>query len=169
MGNVAQKRTIRPLYANTQATPWGGYLDPAWDRSVDIYPGMVLAKGPTPGETFTLATNMTQRALGLSALFVAPVLGIDEVKSSGANNLTCWVGGPDAFFEILAPAFDPTANWTLPTDGTRKLLTFTVTGHPKGAGLVTVLGTANASTSVVADLVNVVGTSKIIIRLNVVA
>ena len=38
------KRTIRPLYANTQATPKGMYLDPLWAYTVDIYPGMVMDK-----------------------------------------------------------------------------------------------------------------------------
>ena len=45
------KRTIRPLYDNTQATPKSCYLDPAWDSSVDIYPGMAAMK--------TLGTNVT--------------------------------------------------------------------------------------------------------------
>jgi hypothetical protein len=32
------KRSLRPNYANTQATPKSVFLDPAWNSAVDIYP-----------------------------------------------------------------------------------------------------------------------------------
>lgn len=167
LANVAQKRTIRPLYATTQATPWAGYLDPAWGRTVDIYPGMVMTK--LANEVFTLATTTTAKGFGLSGLFVAPALGIDEVRSSGTNNFTVWTGARDAAFEILAPAFDTTADYTMPTDGTRKLLSHTTSAHPKGPGLLTPSGGSNAASNPVAELISVVGTSKIIVSLNVIA
>jgi hypothetical protein len=165
VSNVAQKRTIRPLYAATQATPWAGYLDPNWTRTVDIYPGMVMTK--LANEVFTLASTSTAKGFGLADLFVAPVLGIDEVKQSGTNNFTVWVGGLDSAFEVLAPAFDTTADWSMPTDGTRKLLTHTLTAHAKGPGLLTPVGTANASANPIAELISVIGTGKIEIRLGV--
>jgi len=158
LANVAQKRTIRPLYATTQATPWAGYLDPAWARTVDIFPGMVMTK--LANEVFTLAANAGQKGFGLAGLFVAPALGIDEVRSSGTNNFTVWTGGLDSAFEVLAPAFDTTADYTQPTDGTKKYLTHTLTAHAKGPGLLTPVGTSNASTNPVAELVSVVGTSR---------
>src|SRR5690606_31571337 len=108
----SQKRTIRPLYAQTQATPWACFLDPAWDRSKDIYPGMVMAR--TTGEQVTLFTGGTgQVPFGFAALFVAPQLGIDETINTGSNNYAVWVGDHTSEFEILAPAFDTTATWTL--------------------------------------------------------
>src|SRR5664279_1962505 len=103
LANVTQKRTIRPLYAQTQATPWGGFLDPAWDRTTDILPGMVVTK--LAGEVFTLlgakstGPTSTGKPFGLSALFVAPTLGIDEVRNSGTNNFTVWTGEGDNLFE----------------------------------------------------------------------
>jgi hypothetical protein len=42
--NITQKRTLRPLYAQHQATPYGGFLSSSWTKAVDIYPGMVMAK-----------------------------------------------------------------------------------------------------------------------------
>lgn len=163
--NVSQKRTIRPLYAQHQATPWGGFLDSNWNRSVDIYPGMVMTK--LAGENFTLYTGAAgQKPFGLSALFVAPTLGIDEVKPTNTNLFTVWVGGADAVFEILAPAFDTTATWTVPTDGSRKLLFPTLTAHTLGAGKLSPSTGATISTDAIAELVDVVGTSKIIVRLN---
>jgi len=167
LANVGQKRTIRPLYANTQATPYAGYLDSAWDRSVDILPGMVMAK--LPGEVFTLASTSAAKGFGLSALFVAPSLGIDEVALSGNTNFAVWTGGPDATFEILAPAFDTSATYTQPSDGTRKLLSFTLAAHAQGPGKLTPSGGSNAASNPVAELIDVVGTTKLIVRLNVVA
>lgn len=163
LANVTQKRTIRPLYAQTQATPWAGYLDPNWARGTDIYPGMVMTK--LANEVVTLASNTTHKPFGLAALFVAPVLGIDEVRYAGTNNFTVWVGEGDNAFEILAPAFDTTADWSQAGDGSEKNLTWTLTAHSLGAGKLTPVGTANAATSVVGKLVSVVGTSKIIVRL----
>jgi hypothetical protein len=161
--NVSQKRTLRPLYAQHQATPYGGFLDSAWNRSVDIYPGMVMSK--LGGENFSLC-NGTTKPFGLAALFVAPTLGIDEVKPTNTNLFTVWVGGQDAVFEILAPAFDTTASWTVPTDGSRKLLYVTNTTHSLKQGLLSPTTGATVGTDAIAELIDVVGTSKIIVRLN---
>jgi len=166
LANVSVQRTIRPLYAFTQATPYAGFLDPAWDKSVDIYPGMVMAK--LDQEKFTLLSNTTHEPFGLSALFLAPVLGIDEVTPSGTNNFTAWrLGGADATFEILAPAFAASATWANPTDGSRTPLRVTLTGHADGPGKLTPEAAgANVSTKVAATLISVVGTNKIVVSLD---
>jgi hypothetical protein len=105
------KRTIRPLYGWTQATPKSAYLDPAWDRSSPYYPGMVYAKGAGDLVTPLGLTGVTDgsgtKPYGLGALYVGGD-GIDEVLDSGVNAFAVWVLGPDAEFEILAPAFDNT-------------------------------------------------------------
>ena len=41
------KRTLRELYGHTQSTPKDCLLDPAWDRSVQIWPGMVAMNKST--------------------------------------------------------------------------------------------------------------------------
>lgn len=163
--NVGQKRTIRPLYAQHQATPYGGFLDSAWDRSVDIYPGMVMTK--KLGENFSLYTGATgQKPFGLSALFVCPKLGIDELLPTNTNLFTVWVGDSQAVFEVLAPAFDTSASWTAPSNGSRLLLGSTTSAHALGPGKLTPAGGTNASTDAIAELVDVVGTAKILIRMN---
>jgi len=157
--NPAQKRTLQPLYAQHQATPYAAFLDPEWDRSFDIVPGTVMAR--SYGEVFTPFTGATgQKPFGLAALFVAPSLGIDEVTATGANNFTVWVGGEQAVFEVLKPAFDATADWNaaLTTDGSFKLLT--ATSH----GLLTPTGVNHLNA--VAELLDVISTDKILIRLN---
>jgi hypothetical protein len=159
VANPAQKRTLRPIYAQHQATSYGGFLDPAWGRSFDILPGTVMCR--KTAEVFTPYTGAgNQKPFGLSALFCAPQLGIDEVTATGTNLFTVWTGGIDAVFEVLAPAFDATANWTgvNPTDGGRTLLTATSTG------LLTPTGATNANA--IAELMDVESTDVILIRLN---
>lgn len=155
--NPAQQRTIRPIYANHQATPWAGYLDPAWDKSKDIFPGSVMAR--TTREQFTLFTGASnQTPVGLSALWLAPQYGIDEVTPTGTNNFTVWVFDSQGMFEILAPAFDTTANWTLATNGSRQMLAAT------SDGLLSPTGVTHAN--VVCELVDVIGLDKILVRGN---
>lgn len=129
LNNSYIKRTVRPLYGWTQATPKSCFLDSGWDRSVPIYPGMVMTK--TLGENVSLAgkvvtgvTNATAAnhiPYGLSALYVGGD-GIDEPLDVGMNVFGVWVLTPDAEFEILAPAFDTTATWTDAGDGTEVLV-----------------------------------------------
>lgn len=119
------KRTLRPLYAWTQSTPKSCFLDPTWDRSVPIWPGMVATK--TSGENVTLiggtsaATLATSLPYGLIGLYVGGD-GVDEPLDAGINTFAVWVLTPDAEFEVLAPAFDTGATWTDPGDGTEVLL-----------------------------------------------
>lgn len=155
--NPAQKRPIRPNYANHQATPYTGYLDPAWDKSKDIFPGSVMAR--TTREQFTLFTGASAQApFGLSALWMAPQYGIDEVTPTGANNFSVWIGDSQATFELLQPAFDATANWTLADDGSRQMLT------GNSDGLVTPNGVNHFN--VVGELIDVTGLDKILLRMN---
>lgn len=167
VANPAQKRTLRPIYAQHQATSYGGFLDPNWNRSFDILPGTVMSR--LTAEVFTPFTtnagtavlpSVNAKPFGLSALFCAPVLGIDEVTATGTNLFTVWNGGPDAVFEVIAPAFDTTANWvgSNPTDGGRVLLTANATG------LLTPVGANNANA--VAELMDVESTDVILVRFN---
>ena len=170
--NVTQKRTLRPLYAQSQATPYGGFLSPNWTKAVDIYPGMVMAK--LAGEVFTLCgtasgggvlpTAQTSysapivRAFGLAALFCAPTLGIDETQyphDSSLNVFTVWQGGPDATFEILAPAFASSQAWseTASSDGGIILLGITNASHTDGPGKLALMDGTNVVETPVARLI----------------
>lgn len=157
LANPAQQRTLRPLYANTQATPWAGFLDPEWNRSFDIYPGTVMAR--KEGEIFTPYTGAAgQKPFGLAALFVAPTLGIDEVTESGTNNFTVWVGGEQALFEVLAPAFDENALWQ--EIGGGAFTSLTANNH----GLLTPTGVTERNA--IAELIKVESNDKLLVRLN---
>lgn len=164
------KRTIRPTYAFTQATPKSQYLDPAWNNAVPIFPGMALMK--TVGENVTLLGGTTGRPYGLSAFFEGGD-GQYEISESGVNACAVWVMGPDAEFQILAPAFDTAlgtgASWTEPTDGSIMLLTAYQSGPKRGqlcplAGGYTTDGAASPSvpsTYPLARLISVDSTTQI--------
>lgn len=151
------KRTIRPTYAFTQSTPKSAFLDPAWDNSVPIFPGMALMK--TSGEQVTLL-NATGVPYGLSAFYEGGE-GIYEISEQGVNACAVWVMGDDAEFEILAPAFDETLSWVEPGDGTIPLVhAYTSTSK---RGKLCPAGTANSSTRPIARLLRVVSSTKIIV------
>ncbi|HEY1466387.1 MAG TPA: hypothetical protein VGF11_04975 [Acidimicrobiales bacterium] len=159
INNPALKRTIRPIYAQHQATTYAGFLDPNWNRSFDIYPGTVMCR--LTKEIFTpFVGSGNQKPYGLSAFFLSPQLGVDEVTATGTNLYTVWVGGEQAEFEVLAPGFDQTANWTAAnvTDGGYQLLTAT------NQGLLTPTGVNNGNA--IAELIDVEATNKILIRMN---
>lgn len=151
------KRTFRPLYGWTQMTPKSVFLDEDWDRSVDIFPGMGMAR--TSGENVTLV-GASMVPYGFAALYVGGD-GIDEPLDVGVNAFSVWVMGPDAEAEILAPAFDDTLNWTDPGDGTEKLIHVQTTGATRGK--LVPAGTANASTAPIARLLKQNSATKITI------
>lgn len=131
LSNVYQKRLVRPMYAQTQATPYAAFLDSSvvtpdlvsfnstytFPGALFLYqsgavPGTVMSKGV--GENVLFATggapatgptgDATQplQAFGLLANFVGG--NLDELF--GANNVGVW-RGPDSVYEILAPGFNP--------------------------------------------------------------
>lgn len=132
--NKYQKRLIRPLYAQTQATPYAATLDPSLrdDTTGDftftgasflykngLVPGtvvvqkgeqVIVATGSNPG-----AAGAGPYAFGLLANFVG-----GELNDLGDENYVGVWRGPDAVFEILAPGFDDTglsAAWDASTAG----------------------------------------------------
>jgi hypothetical protein len=151
------KRTFRPTYAFTQSTPKSQYLDPAWDRSVPIYPGMVAQKGV--GELVTLI-GTTGTPYGFFGNWIGGS-GIDELLETGINACGVWVLSADAEAEVMAPAFDDSQTWAEPTDGTIALIYAQTTGANRGK--LVPAGTAGASAAPVARLIKVVSTSKIVI------
>ena len=163
LSNSYIKRTIRPLFSWTQATPKPVFLDPGWTRAVPIWPGMGFVR--TGGDLVTLAgantTQMSSKTMagtagtsnngsyytaaslpiyGLGALYVGGD-GVDELLYAGINAFAVWVLSADAEFEILAPAFDPTSTWTDPADGSGASLVGVATQNTSGAN-GTGLGTA---------------------------
>lgn len=160
--NPTQKRTLRPVYAQHQATAWAGFLEPAWDKSFDILPGMVMCR-VGPGEVFG-PFQAGRKSFGLMALFLAPKLGIDEITPTGSNAVTVWTGNNNSAFEVLAPAFDETATWTDP-GATRVFLYPSVVPGQIGK-LTPVKGAGMDNTDIVAELLDVIDARTILVSLN---
>jgi len=185
LSNDYIKRTIRPLYSWTQATPKACFLDPNWQRSVPIWPGMGFVR--TGGDLVTLAgasstqmnsatmvgstnggggSTVTANAVpivGLGALYVGGD-GIDELLYAGINTFAVWVLGPDAEFEILAPAFDATQTWTDPTNGSgAQLVAVSTAGANQGMLIPAVAAGTTTATAPVAKLLKVNSSTKLTI------
>jgi hypothetical protein len=187
LSNKYQKRLIRPLYAQTQATPYAAYLDPSLrnsdgsfrkplstddtgggfplTRSADAYtlknglvPGTVVVKGAGEGVVVANgAANANPRPFGLLANFVG-----GELDDLGDEDYVGVWRGPDSVFELLAPAFDDTglaAAYSSATAGNPVKLYAQADGR-LGA-------TAPSGATLVAELVERVSASRIVIDLKV--
>lgn len=131
LSNAMQKRTLRVLHGQTQATPYAGTLDPrlrntdgsfrvpaatdtpansgltrtaaAFTLQGGLVPGTVMVK--SAGEAFVVANgaNTTVQPFGLLANFVGGTL--DDLQD--ANEIGVWYG-PGSVYEVLFPAFNDT-------------------------------------------------------------
>lgn len=172
LSNDYVKRTVRPLFAWTQATPKPCFLDPAWTRAIPIWPGMgfvrtggdlVAPMGATSSQMGgkSMSTASAMPPYGLGALYVGGD-GIDELLYAGINAFAVWVLGPDAEFEILAPAFDATQSWTDPSDGSGSELVY-VSASGSNQAMLVPSGGSNAGSVPVARLLKVNSSTKITI------
>lgn len=187
LSNKYQKRLIRPLYAQTQATPYAAYLDPTLrsddnsiripdsgdttgggyplTRSADAYtlkgglvPGTVVVKADGEGVAVANGANAAVKAFGLLANFVG-----GELDDIGDEDYVGVWRGPDSVFELLAPAFDDTglaAAYAAATAGAPVVLYAQADGR---------LGSTSPGGSAlpVAELVERVSSSRIVIDLKV--
>jgi len=207
LSNKYQKRLIRPLYAQTQATPYAATLDaqtltgpnadtgrtsfrnadgsrylsksgdtsPLNTRTADAFitktslaAGLVVVR--TVGDTVAIATGINdgtvERPFGLLANFVGGDL--DDIGDE--ENVGVW-RGPDAVFELLAPAFNDAglaaaATATPATTGNYVKLYAGEDGR-LCAGSQLDGGSADADTPFVAYLIERVSASRIVIDLAV--
>lgn len=128
LNNIYQKRLIRPLYAQTQATPYAAVLDPsllnadgsfraplgtdtqpiartqpAYLLQGGLVPGTVVVKGAGEGVVVATGANAASVPFGLLANFVGGTL--DELGTE--TEVGVW-RGPDSVFELLWPAYNDT-------------------------------------------------------------
>lgn len=166
LGKEYIRSSLRPLYGFEHATPRDMLLDPTWDKSVDIFPGMVMmGKASASSGVSDLVTLIdgTGVPIGLCGNYIAPVYGIDQTADSGVNAVAVWTIPVGSEFEILAPAFDTAATWTFPTNGTA-LLVHAYTGAGGSArGKLAPAGAANITTKPVARAVSRPATDRLII------
>ncbi len=108
----------------------------------------------TAGDNVTLI-NGTGVPYGMFGNYIGGD-GIDELLLAGVNACAVWVMGPDAEFEILAPAFDTTATWTDPGNGPFLLAHACTTGSKRGK--IIPAGASNASTDPIGKVLEVSST-----------
>lgn len=160
------RSTLRPLYGFEHATPRDMLLDPSWDKSVDIYPGMALMGKATASSGVSDVVTLldaTGVPIGLCGHYIAPVFGIDQTVDSGVNSVAVWTITAGSEFEVLAPAFDSAATWTFPTNGTG-LLVHAYTGASGSArGKLCPAGATGASTKPIARALSRPATDRLII------
>ena len=160
VANVGVHRTCTPLYEKYEATPYNTFLDPS--ETSNIYSGMIMARsGP---DTVALlggpvVNGASAQFFGLAAL--DRNANIDDVTQVGVNAWAVWMGGSNAFFSITAPAFDTTASYAVPTDGSRQYL-YCSAGSP---GQITSVSGTGYSANAVAELIDVLSPTQIVIRL----
>jgi hypothetical protein len=167
VANVGVHRTCTPLYEKYEATPYNTFLDPT--ETGNIYSGMVVYR--TGADTVALFDGNTATANSTIALTGPKPFGlaafdrnpnIDDLSQVGLNSVSVWLGGENAFFTIGAPAFDTTQTYTVPTNGARQYL-FAGTGSAKGM-LTSAIPVATYATPV-AELIDVLGATQIVVRL----
>jgi hypothetical protein len=112
------------------------------------------------GSSFTAAQGPP--VYGLGALYVGGD-GIDELLYAGINAFAVWVLGPDAEFEILAPAFDATATWTDAGDGSGAALASVSTSGSNQGMLVPYDASSTTQSQPVARLLKVNSSTKLTI------
>lgn len=186
LSNVLQKRTLRSLHANTQATPYGGTLDPSL-RNVDGSFRAPLAADSTPvarsananliqgglaaatvmikgaGDNFLVATGAatSERPFGLLSNMVGGTL--DEIGDE--NSIGVWYG-PGSVWEVIAPAFNDTglaAAYAAATPGQQVLLYADAAGRLAQA--TALVGGVATNKIPVAELQERVSASRIIVKL----
>lgn len=160
------KRPLRELYSHSASTPVDGLLDPDWDRSIDIFPGMCMMRKASAssgaGDLFTLL-DATGVPYGLCGVYVAPSYGVDEPAAAGVNSIPVWVLSPGSEFEVQAPAFDADATWTFPTNGTALLVHAYTGASSSDRGVLCPAGATGASTKPVARAISRPSSDRLII------
>lgn len=162
LARVSQKRTIRPLYAWHSAVPYACFLDTTAVSTTVLYPGQVAVK--TTGEQMDFLDTAGDVPFGLFNNFINGTM--DEL--AGGTEISVWVGGRDAVFEVLA---GPNATTETPLAAeTWTSLNATRGGVPlygsTGTYDAKLTNTVDTPGSVqVARLIEAVSNSKIIIQL----
>jgi hypothetical protein len=197
LSNKYQKRTCRPLYANTQATPYAatlynvpgttaGFRTAAGklqiptatvannglsvDTGSSLMPGTVLVR-IRGTEQVTVATGAANEVpFGLLANFVGGDLDEGFSGDSLQNSVGVW-RGPDSVFEILAPAFG-TITIADGLSGGTIAQDYTGTSDTNSSTLYAgtnglLTNVKGSSTIAVARLIEKVGSSRIIVDLAV--
>ena len=109
--NVLLERTIKPLYAKTQATAQDWTVDPTiLTNATIVKPGFIAAADTVDGHPVATLAGTTDAPIGFFANFINGVE--DEVAISGTDKVAIWTLDNDARFfidkSVLATSYTPT-------------------------------------------------------------
>lgn len=152
LSNVHAQPTCTPTHEKHQATPYACFLDPSENKN--IYSGMVMMR--SGAETVKVYDGSSATALPFGIAALERNEDIDDLRELNGNMFAVWIGGPDAFFTVRAPAFDVTKSYAVPTNGTRTLLYANANGQI----------TSEADGVAIGELINVLSDNEIEIRLS---
>lgn len=128
------KRPLKERYG-TNAVAFDTLLDPDWDRSIDLFPGMAVrltSSDNTLADDFVQVVDTANEVVfGLLGLYVAPAFGIDEVRDQGINAVPVWQLNPGVEYEVNSESFVTGATWTS-TPGTPLYVAAVVSGANQG-------------------------------------
>ncbi len=170
LARIAQKRTIRPLYAWHSAVPYACF----WDTSTGsktgtveaanagaVYPGQVAVK--STGETMRVADGTAAMVpFGLFNNFIGGVM--DEL--AGGTEIGVWVGGRDAVFEVLAGFSSTETPFNAAFGAAAVAANGTAGGVAVYADVAGRLTTTGSTGFRVARLIEAVSASKVIVQLS---
>lgn len=130
LSNKYQKRLVRPVYAQTQGTPYSVTLDDTFrdtDGSLDLpVSGDTTPLGTRTADAYTLKGSLVSGVIMVRTLGekVAVATGVDSGAEVPFGILSNFVGGelddigdenqvgvwrgPDSVFDIISPGFDDT-------------------------------------------------------------
>jgi hypothetical protein len=125
---TAQKRLIRPAYAQTQGFPYACFMDPSW-RNADGSVNFPINGSVLSGYTYSAATYTNQGSIIPGVVVTKTQNGESVIPHNGGNGqpfglLAQWIGGTfdnlgqmseisawlgvDSTYELLAPAWNDT-------------------------------------------------------------
>jgi hypothetical protein len=157
-----QKRTIRPLYAWHSAVPYAAFLDTSAVGTTVLYPGQVAVKTTGEQMDYCRAGGATDIPFGLFNNFING----DMDDLGGGTEIGVWVGGRDAVFEVLAgPSASETPLATAVTWTTLNATRGGVRLYSDTAGRLTTTVPSSGAQFIVANLIEAVSNTKIIVQL----
>ena len=159
LANVFAHRTLRPLHEKHQATPKQVTLDSSLAQAgTEIFSG--FAAELSADNTVIIADNSTTIVAGLFALDRNNTINDLDNQPTDLAPFAIWQGGPDAYFQLDAPAFDDNESYaagdTLVVADTGMLTLSAASGG----------GYATKGTVVVAEVYEVPSASRLVIRLD---
>lgn len=102
-----KERTIKPLYAKTQATAQDWTLSKIDLAAKTLKPGYIMVAGSEAGKPVATVSDGTKKPLGFNATWGTDIM--NEITDGEGTKTSIWVLGTDALFFLDKEVIDTTA------------------------------------------------------------